>query len=554
MGRSDRKEERPVSDEDDREALEERGAPGRAPQPRNGAGPHAGPHDRWRLALRPRRGVHLLLVARDGAFRRLLCEALQGRGHSISVAGDAHEAAALASARRYEVALLLLPPQGAPQLLGRLRDLDADLEVVWAPPPLSVGQVESLIEGAAARAERRLGGLIEAARALLEPQRPEDTAARLLQHAEEALGAQAALRPPEAWEQQQALLSTDGRRLRVPLWESGPLPEEDGSEDCGHRLELERGADEPELSRGEVQRAVLLGALGSLALTRAHCEEALSELYRELDGARQRGGRGAEPKEIGLTSGSLAPLERLAGVLAHELNNPLTFVLANLACLEEDLEALRRELEAVPGCPAAALARIGELKEVLGEAQGGAGRVREVVGDLTTLGTRDDSGGVKPVAVEDVVRAALRIARREVQRKAQVIVELEPRLPRVIGSQSRLGQVLLNLLLNAVQAVPDGEPRGHEVRVTARAEGEQVIISVSDTGGGIAKEQLPRVFDAGYTTKQPGEGSGLGLAISREIVRTHGGDIRIASEPGSGTTVTVHLPAYGRLGAGPELS
>ena len=85
--------------------------------------------------------------------------------------------------------------------------------------------------------------------------------------------------------------------------------------------------------------------------------------------------------------------------------------------------------------------------------------------------------------------------------------------------------------------------QGHEVRILARAEGEQVLISISDTGAGIAKEALPKVFEAGYTTKAVGEGAGLGLAISREIVRTHGGEICIQSQPGAGTTVTVLLPA-----------
>ncbi|MCS6915869.1 MAG: hybrid sensor histidine kinase/response regulator [Myxococcota bacterium] len=512
----------------------------------------AGRGDGWLLAFAPPRGVRVLLVAKDSAFRRLVVETLTQRRHQVCTGADIHEAMALGREHRFEVALVLLPAQGVAELLHRLRDLDPDMEVVWAPPPVSVARAEALVTEAAARGRGRLAGLLSAARTILEPRPPEETVERLLQQARAVLRSEASIRPQDPLEPAQALIWPDRRRLRIPLWEGGPLPEDNGVEDGGHRLELVRSPEEAELSPADLQRAGVIAALGSLALTRAHCEELLADLYRDLDHARaqlQRSSVDDTRGQPGLTGGTLGPLERLAGVLAHELNNPLTFVLANLTCLEEDLAVLERELETIPGT-GAVRQRCEELREVLKEAQGGAHRVREVVADLTTLGARQGGRDRQPVAVEEVVRAALRIARREVERRAHLVVELEPRLPRVEGSASRLGQVLLNLLINAIQALPVGDPSRHCVRVRATSHGDQVCLSVSDTGGGIPQETLPRVFEPGYTTKPHGEG--LGLAICREIVRTHGGDVRIESTPGQGTTVTVTLPALGRAAQGDD--
>ncbi len=504
----------------------------------------------WLLPVRAHGSVRLLLVSRDSSFRQLFMEALMQRGHQVTAAGETAEAVQSCRHERFDVALLLTQAQGTPVLMQHLRELDVDLEVVWMPPPISVAQAEALVQDAADRARRRLQGLYQAARGLLEPLPPDETANRLLEKAEDILSGSAMLSPHKSQEPAEVLLSPDRRRVRVPLWNGGPAPDEgdeggSGEEDSGHRLEVCRDAVEPELSQADLLRAAVLGSLGSLALTRAHCEQALAEMYRELEQAKTQAVKRVQGDPMqgrGLTSGAIGPLERLAGVLAHELNNPLTFVLANLACLQEEFSTLRETLEKVPAA-SHVLPQIDEIDEVLSEAMGGAGRVREVVADLTTLGARGDGDGDQhPVMIDEVVRASLRIARREVQRRAQVLVDVEPHLPAVRGSASRLGQVILNLLLNAVQAVPHGEAEAHEVRIWAREQAEYVLISISDTGSGITPDTLPRVFDPGYTTKPLGEGSGLGLAISREIARAHGGEIQIESKPGRGTTVTVLLP------------
>lgn len=516
----------------------------------------------WLIASPSRAGAAVLLVVfgprpqDDQGSDPEIARALRAHGHEVHVCAP-DEAPARCEQGRFEVALLALPYEDAVPLSEQLRDRDPDLEVTLAPlPSLTPAGALSRIQAAGARARRRLDGVLAAARALFEPQPPAETAARFLSQVQEVLGASASLLPHDPEGPAEVLISPDRRRLRIPLWESGPSPDAHhgvglGAEG-GHRLEICRAPGAPPLGAADVQRAALLATVGSLALVRAHCEQAATELYRDLGDARVqlRKIRGQGMTQGGLTASVLGPLERLAGVLAHELNNPLTFVLANLSCLRDSLDALGASLRALPSSmPGHSLLlplieQWEDMNEILNEAQGGADRVREVVSDLSTLGTRGETEGRRPVALEDVVRAALRIAQREVQRRAQVHVDIDPRLPRVLGSASRLGQVVLNLLLNAVQAVPPGEPAAHQVRVEARCEDRLVFIRISDTGSGIPPERLSRVFEPGYTTKPLGEGSGLGLAISREIVRTHGGDIYIDSAPGNGTTVSVVLPAY----------
>jgi len=119
----------------------------------------------------------------------------------------------------------------------------------------------------------------------------------------------------------------------------------------------------------------------------------------------------------------------------------------------------------------------------------------------------------------------------------ELIREIEPGLPAVRADRDQILQVLLNLVRNAVEAMPDGGP----VRVTARREGEAVVFSVTDSGPGISPEDLPRVFEPYFTTKEGG--TGLGLAIARRIAEEHGGRLDLESTPGRGATFTLRLPA-----------
>jgi signal transduction histidine kinase len=167
--------------------------------------------------------------------------------------------------------------------------------------------------------------------------------------------------------------------------------------------------------------------------------------------------------------------------------------------------------------------------------------VRHIVRDLRTL-SRDEGDHLSEVDVCGVIESSLGLVRNELRHRARVVKDLEP-VPRVRASEGRLGQVLLNLLINALHALPSGQPNQNEVRVRVRALAGQVIIEVRDTGCGIAPEVRDRIFDPFFTTKPVGMGTGLGLSICHGIVTSLGGEISVESELGRGSTFRISLPA-----------
>ena len=230
----------------------------------------------------------------------------------------------------------------------------------------------------------------------------------------------------------------------------------------------------------------------------------------------------------------LASLGTLVSGVAHELNNPLAAIVGftQLLLMDErssrerdDLETVRRE----------------------------ADRMAKIVSDLRLLGrgTHGEARTRETVDLNDVVRHVLRSRGYALStRNVEVREELAGGLPPVAGDRAQLEQVVLNLVVNAEQAVAEGGER--RVSVSTRATGGCVSLCVSDTGRGIAPELRERIFDPFFTTKAPGEGSGLGLSLVNRIVTEHGGEIRVESAPGQGTTFVVDLPrAAAGDGAGP---
>ena len=143
--------------------------------------------------------------------------------------------------------------------------------------------------------------------------------------------------------------------------------------------------------------------------------------------------------------------------------------------------------------------------------------------------------------VNDAVRMALRMAQHELRYRATVVAELGE-IPQVLGQASEVSQVFLNLLVNAAHAIAPGNVKQNRVHVITEVAGGRAIARVTDTGAGIPPEVLPRIFEPFFTTKPEGVGTGLGLAISRDILQRVGGDIRVESTVGVGTTFTVELP------------
>jgi signal transduction histidine kinase/CheY-like chemotaxis protein len=229
---------------------------------------------------------------------------------------------------------------------------------------------------------------------------------------------------------------------------------------------------------------------------------------------------------------------RLAAGAAHEINNPLAFIMANLTFATESLQRVG-PLARAPD--ASALERhLAQVQSALGDSLQGADRVHQIVRGLKTFARADDDRRT-PVSIEDAVAAAIDMSAHQIKHRARLVREFAT-APLVDANDVRLSQVFLNLLLNAVQSIPEGAAGG-SVRVTIGTdERGWATAEVRDNGTGIAAEHLRHIFDPFFTTKPVGSGTGLGLSISQGIVTALGGEITVESEVGVGTTFRVALP------------
>lgn len=257
-------------------------------------------------------------------------------------------------------------------------------------------------------------------------------------------------------------------------------------------------------------------------------------LERELREAALRVERKKMQEQL-LISDRMASVGTLAAGVAHELNNPLAALLANLDALGRDLADVA--IEGKLGD------RMREVFSELRDARESGERMRHIVRDLKIFSRASDDERRGPIDIHRVLESSLRMAHNEIRHRARVVKEYA-QVPLVLGNEARLGQVFLNLVVNAAQAIPEGDADHNQVRVTTRLEPSgRVIIEVRDTGSGIAPEHLGRVFDAFFTTKPMGIGTGLGLSICHRIVRSLGGELAVESELGAGSTFRVSLPS-----------
>ncbi len=232
----------------------------------------------------------------------------------------------------------------------------------------------------------------------------------------------------------------------------------------------------------------------------------------------------------------MASIGLLAAGVGHEINNPLAAVLANLDLAERAL----RQLEVVGDGH-----KLDDARIMIAEASAAAQRVRVIARDLRMF-ARHDEGKATAVDVERVLESTLRMARPEVRHRAQVVTDYASPPP-VLGTDSRLGQVFLNLIVNAAQAIPEGHVTENTITIRTRvAPDGHVLVEIADTGPGIPRDILRQIFTPFFTTKAPGTGTGLGLAISHRIVASLGGAIEVESTVGAGTTFRVLLPAAER--------
>jgi len=240
----------------------------------------------------------------------------------------------------------------------------------------------------------------------------------------------------------------------------------------------------------------------------------------------------------------LASLGLLAAGVAHEINNPLTYVLYNLEQLAKRLGELAQPAEPLRLLTALAASSPGEhlsaLHSFSERALEGAERVKQIVKDLNAFAHVGDEG-LQAVQVNDVLRTAIKFAGNEIRFRARLQDELGV-LPRIMVNEGKLAQVFVNLLVNAAHSIEEGDREGNLIRVRTWMDEGQIAISVRDSGQGIPQQHLPRIFDPFFTTKEIGKGSGLGLSICHSIVSGIGGSIQVRSAPGQGSCFLVRLP------------
>lgn len=246
----------------------------------------------------------------------------------------------------------------------------------------------------------------------------------------------------------------------------------------------------------------------------------------------------------------LAALGVLVSGVAHEINNPTGLILLDVPILKRahgDTQRILDEYEAergdftISGLPYGEMRK--EIPRILDEMQEGAKRIKRIVNDLKDFARRDDLAAKERVDLNEVVRTALRLVDPTVRKATtRLQVDFEETLPPVWGNGQRIEQVVVNLVLNACQALADTE-KGIFISTRYNHSTGHIILAVRDEGVGIAPENLSRLTDPFFTTKRENGGTGLGLSVSDGIIKEHGGSIAFESTPGCGTTVTLVVPA-----------
>ena len=256
-------------------------------------------------------------------------------------------------------------------------------------------------------------------------------------------------------------------------------------------------------------------------------------VFRDLTAERKAAATRMQYQQQLILADKMASVGTLAASMAHEINNPLTYVVANLDLAIEELRSLSG---------GSASERMENLEGLLLEARQGSARVTKIVRGLKTFSRVEEE---RPAVIDlvPVLELSINMAFNEIRHRAHLVKQYGP-LPLVDGDEARLGQVFINLLVNAVQAMPEGDLHANEIRVTASTNTlGQAVVEIRDTGPGIAPGDLSRIFEPFFTTKPIGVGTGLGLAICHNIITGMRGQISVDSSVGTGTTFRVVLPA-----------
>lgn len=245
-------------------------------------------------------------------------------------------------------------------------------------------------------------------------------------------------------------------------------------------------------------------------------------------GARREASDAAHLHASLLRADRLAALGTLAATVAHEINNPLGFVLSNLEVMEDQLA----------GAPNAD----DEMVTSLEQAKEGVRRVATIVRDLRSIAHPGRAQEHQRIDVHAPLQASIRICQGEARARTRLVTVFGRNVPRVYADEAQLGQVFLNLLVNAIQAIEPGRPNDNEITIRTAEVLQAVRVDIFDTGPGIDPREADRIFEPFVTTKAVGEGTGLGLYVCRSLVESMHGRIELAPRDEGGTRATIILP------------
>jgi two-component system, cell cycle sensor histidine kinase and response regulator CckA len=254
----------------------------------------------------------------------------------------------------------------------------------------------------------------------------------------------------------------------------------------------------------------------------------------------------------------LAAIGMLAAGVAHEVNNPAAFVMANLSVMREHLtkllrfdRALRDQAEMERSTVGASAlghlldrhdveALLSDSQDIIAESLEGMRRIASTVRDLRTF-SKIEREEVEHLSINEVVNAACNIAYNQLRHRAQLVKDLGD-VPPIAADRGKLTQVVVNLLMNAAQAITEGSAESHQIRIHTSSDRDRVMLAVTDTGVGIPDDIQDRIFEPFFTTKPRDQGTGLGLSLCAEIVRQHSGWIQVTSTVGKGSRFEIILP------------
>jgi signal transduction histidine kinase/CheY-like chemotaxis protein len=276
------------------------------------------------------------------------------------------------------------------------------------------------------------------------------------------------------------------------------------------------------------RRTFLVEAPAIAGQTEAEAEVAL--VIRDVTDERQQ-------QEMAAQQERLAVVGQLSAGIAHEINNPLTYVLANLDFVASELPDFATRIPAD---------RYAEMEEAIREAREGADRVRGIVHDMKVF-SRPGEEKVRPVPLQAMLEAGIHMLRNEIRHRAQLTTDY--RAQRLaLASEARLEHVFLNILINATQALPVGAAEKNRIRVeTYDRDDGRVVVEISDTGPGVPAPLKGRIFEPFFTTKPVGQGTGLGLFVCHGVIAGIGGEIVVEDAPGGGALFRIVLPAAVRV-------